>query len=191
MTTLSYLNLITSEFRDQPKYIAMLTSIFDQFVSVSNVLDYINKGLDVDSAQGAQLDIIGQYLGQSRKLSYNITGLTGALNDDDYRFLLKAKIAQLAWDGTNGGIIKLWNELFPGVEFTLVDNQDMTCDIIISSLSLSSIMIGLIEAGLIIPRPAGVKYEYSFVSETLFAYDVDTEYFSGYDIGHWNGTVSN
>ena len=100
MTTLSYLNLITSEFRDQYKYMTMLTEIFDQFVSVSNTLDYINAGLDLDIAQGDQLDIIGKYLGQSRRLSFNITGLDDVLNDNDYRFLLKAKIAQLAWDGT-------------------------------------------------------------------------------------------
>jgi len=187
MITLSYLNLITSEFRDQPKFISMLTQIFEQFVSASNTMDYINVGLSIDMAEGKQLDILGQYLGQSRKLSTDIVGLDGNLNDDDFRFLLKAKIAQAAWDGTIEGIERLWSELFGEVGLTIVDNQDMSCQFIINPGGLTDIQVEMISSGLIIPKPAGVKYTYQFMTKVLFAYDLNTDDFAGYDTGYWNG----
>ena len=187
MTTLSYLNLITSEFRDKPKYIAMLTGVFGQFVSTANLMAYINSCLDPDIATGAQLDLIGQYIGQSRKLVFDVTGLETALSDEDYRFLLKAKIAQQAWDGTIEGIYKIWNELFDQAMFSIVDNQDMTCQLVINPATLTQIQIELILLNVIVPKPAGVSYTYQFLSRVLFSYDMDTTYFKGYDLGYWNG----
>lgn len=187
MITLSYLNLITSEFRDKFRYISMLTGIFDQFVAVSNLLDSINSGLDPNIAEGVQLDMIGQYIGQSRRLNLNISGLDSSLSDEDYRFLLKARIAQQAWDGTIDGIYSLWNDLFGEETFVIVDNQDMSCSFTINPASMTQVQIELVISNMIIPKPAGVSYTYNFISKVLFSYDLNTEYFKGYDLGYWNG----
>ena len=63
----------------------------------------------------------------------------------------------------------------------------MSCQFIINPGGLSDIQIGLINAGVIIPKPAGVKYTFQFMTKTFFAYDLDTENFAGYGIGYWNG----
>lgn len=188
MITLSYLNLITSEHRDKPKYIAMLTGIFDQFVNNANVMDSIKNGLDPDIAIGKQLDILGEYIGQSRQLTVNVDGLESVLSDEDYRFLLKARIAQGFWDGTVEGVYSIWNSLFSDVAFVLVDNQDMSCSFNISPEGLTPIQVQMIIMNMIIPKPVGVKYNYEFLSRILFAYDMNTDYYKGYDLGYWNGT---
>lgn len=187
MITLSYLNLITSEHRDKPKYIAMLTGLFDEFVTCANQMDGIKNGLDPDMAVGKQLDMLGEYIGQDRRLSVSIEGLDSVLEDDDYRFLLKAKIMQNSWDGTIEQIYDLWKELFGDVSFTLIDNQDMSCTFNISPAGLTPIQIQMILANLIIPKPAGVRYNFEFLSRVLFAYDMNNDYYKGYDLGYWNG----
>lgn len=187
MTTLSYLNLITSEHRDKPKYIAMLTGIFDQFVNNANQMDAIKNGLDPNIATGKQLDILGEYIGQSRQLTVDIEGLDSKLNDEDYRFLLKARIIQSFWDGTTEGIYDLWGSLFGDVDFILIDNQDMSCSFNISPVGMTAIQTEMIAANMIIPKPAGVRYNYEFLSRVFFSYDLNTDYYKGYDLGYWNG----
>lgn len=187
MITLSYLNLITSEHRDKPKYISMLTGIFDQFVNNANIMDSIKNGLDPDIATGKQLDILGEYIGQPRQLSVDVEGLEGVLSDEDYRFLLKARIAQGSWDGTVEGIYNIWRDLFGDVDFILIDNQDMSCSFNISPVGLTPIQVQMIILNMIIPKPAGVRYNYEFLTRVLFSYDMNTDYYKGYDLGYWNG----
>lgn len=61
-----YQALITSEHGDKPNYSAMVGLIAGAWGSIFDATKSIPEAFDLDSAIGAQLDIIGEWVGQSR-----------------------------------------------------------------------------------------------------------------------------
>lgn len=122
------------------------------------------RKFDVDSANGAQLDIIGLWVGRSRVVTTPISnvyfswdtdglgwdqgnwqgpydpdaGFT-SLSNDVYRLVLKAQIAINQWDGTVGHLEELLELIFSGtgIEMQIIDNMDMS--ISISAIALNGI----------------------------------------------------
>jgi hypothetical protein len=147
-----YLNLITSEHRQRPDYIAMLSGVFQPLVDGVTVARSLNTLFDIDNAEGVQLDAIGVWVGRSRNLSVPLENVyfqfdTGpgfdmgilrgpfdplttlfVLPDDQYRILLYATIAANHWDGTIPGAYNAYAIAFGPRGFTMliIDNQDMT-----------------------------------------------------------------
>jgi hypothetical protein len=106
------------------------------------------------------------------------------LDDDHYRILLLAKIAQNQWDGKPDSLYSLWQQLFPGGLIKILDNQNMTATIILAG-TFDNLMQQIITNGLIIPRPEGVLYNYVFSELPIFGFDGDGVNISGFDTGHW------
>ena len=69
----------------------------------------------LESAVGAQLDALGALADTPRP---------AGCEDEDFRFLLRARRAAQRWDGTNGGIPRALEEAFPGRDARMTDNQD-------------------------------------------------------------------
>lgn len=134
-----FLNLISSEHRNKPKFIATVTASVQPFVDCINQALEMPALFDVDTAVGDQLDIVGQYIGLTRNIiadaaqSYFSLDTPGAgfdqavwqppppvvpqtaviqLDDNDYRTLLLARIQANYWDGTRDGAYAAWNTLF-------------------------------------------------------------------------------
>jgi hypothetical protein len=89
-------------------------------------------------------------------------GASPTLDDDTYRFVLKAKIAQNQWDGTIPQLYEIWNNVFPLVPIRIKDNQDMSFDVLFVSPSFTNLEKELITNGYIIPKPQSVLVSYSF-----------------------------
>ena len=175
-----YLNLITSEHRTKPKFTAMLTSMLEP---IDLTVD-IDNAFDLDNAVGVQLDVLGLLIGVNRKLNFQPSAMSSMLKDDDYRSLLKARIIINHWDGSIGSLSDAINSWNPYVDVILTDNQDMSMDILI--MGASQLQHELITHGYIIPKPAGVRYNYLASSDVVFAYDADTDTLAGYDTGTWS-----
>lgn len=111
-------------------------------------------------------------------------GISSTLDDDTYRILLKAKIAQNQWDGQITSLYAIWQTLFPGGTIAVQDNQNMTATIFLSGIT-SSIVQDMIVNGLIVPRPEGVLYNYVTSPLPAFGFDGDHVYIAGFDEGHW------
>ena len=152
MTIDEYLNLITSQHRDKPKFVATVQAMAVNYVYLQDLLRSLHSYFDIDTALGNQLDIIGEWVGVGRNVnipidgvyfSWNDTASTGwnngvwngandptsgvtMLPDDSYRLLLKAKIAANSWDGTIPSMMELWETVFPGSHLLIQDNQNMT-----------------------------------------------------------------
>ena len=62
------MNLVTNEHQDKPKFMATLAATLQPFADLNAVLDNFSALFDVDCAVGAQLDVVGQWVGLSRKL---------------------------------------------------------------------------------------------------------------------------
>jgi hypothetical protein len=147
-----YLNLITSEHNQQPRYMATVALSCQPFLDNENSALSLIGLFDLDSSVGQQLDFTGQWIGQTRYVNIKLdpwftitdTGVdvglgfnqglwwvpfedptaSIALTDHNYRLLLYAKVAANYWDGTVPGALTAWNTLFApsGYQMLLQDN---------------------------------------------------------------------
>jgi hypothetical protein len=208
-----YLDLITSEFRDQPNFIATLTANLDILLRIQDVLSEMIPDFDVDVAVGAQLDIIGKWVGITRNVAIPITGVYFAwdsdatvgweygtwqpsdapvnvttLPDDAYRTLIKAKIAANSWDGTTDGAYAIWDQVFKTTTILIQDNQDMSYALAVVGGVIDSLTLALITGGYIPLKPEGVRvniYYVSVDSGPVFGWDVESDLLGGWDEASW------
>lgn len=177
-----YINLITSEHRDKPNFLAVLGAVLQPMVDNINTAEALPGKMDLDAAVGAQLDIVGQWVGLSRKLTFPITGVffsfdTGGLGFDEgiwfspatdngevtsmddttYRMMIMAKIAADIWDGSLGHANELLAGVFPMAGVQLKDNFDMSQTFILSGTAPSVLFSQLVAQGYIELRPAAVN----------------------------------
>lgn len=180
-----YLKLITSEYQNSPKFLQLVTNSLNKSFDIENIALVFDSDFDIDNAIGNQLEILGAILGQGRTVNFNPTdGSSSELSDDNYRNVLKAKILINQWDGVISSLLSNWKIIFPDITIIVIDNQDMTMDIIIGG-TISSILKDLILNGYIVPKPQGVGINYTFGSTPFFGYGLDNNYVSGYKKGIW------
>jgi hypothetical protein len=161
-----YLKQIPSEHYDKPRFTSWLAAALDVPVSGMSVLEAFTDAFDVDFALGAQLDIIGQYAGVSRALPFQPSdGSSPLLSDELFRRLIKARIIRNNWDGTIPQVLELWQNMFPAYSLVVQDNQDMSMTLEIEGMEYG-LEKELVMRGYIAPKPAGVRLDFSFITET-------------------------
>ena len=156
----SYQDLITSEHKDKPKYMATVTALLRHSTDIYETAVYMDDFFDLDESEGMQQDILGILVGADREVSYQPDHADSSiLNDEMYRVLLKAKIAKNAWKGGIADLQEIWHTLF-GQYLEIIDNQDMTMDVNVAGFSVGSkndeAIKEMIQHGLIIPKPQSV-----------------------------------
>jgi hypothetical protein len=178
-----YLNLVTSEYRNSPKFLAFLTAMLQKFDDISQCLVAMDMAWDVDNAIGPQLDQIGAIVGANRTVGFQPSGgVSPVLDDATYRIYIKATAAANSWNGTIDGLQAIWSNLFPGGTIAIGDNQNMTATIFLFG-TFTSIEKDLITNGYIVPRPEGVLYNYAFT--VTFGFDLNNSFIGGFDRGLW------
>jgi hypothetical protein len=189
-TITTYLAVLTSEHNDKPNFVALVTAICQFSVDTQNLLQGFPTLFDVDLAVGDQLDKIGQWVGVSRNLNQTIMG-TSVLDDPTYRVLLKLFIAMNQWDGTVPGIYNIWNAILEPTygPIFIVDNQDMTMDVILTTPPTSVLILAILTNGYFLLRPAGVLilgfFTPSVPGDPCFGFDLENSFISGFDVGAW------
>lgn len=214
MTVQDYLNLVTSEYQQQPDFNAMITAQAGVPVQVQSLYNQMSTTLFnlSDAPVGDQLDILGQWVGVSRDIPVPIDG-TGVfftwddtaadgwnsgtwappgatqitvLPDDAYLTLILARIASNHWDGTTPGAYAIWDQLFPNFTILIVDHQNMSFDLGLVGNNIDALTLALFENGYLQLRPEGVMINEYFIATTpIFSWDIDTADFSGWDTGNW------
>lgn len=179
-----YQNLVTSEYRNSPKFLAFLTVLLQKFDDISQCLVAMDQAFDIDNAVGPQLDLVGSIVGASRTVGFQPSGgVSPILDDDTYRIYIKAVAGANSWDGTIGGLQGIWKMLFPSATIIIGDNQNMTATIFLFG-SFTSIEQDLIANGYIVPRPQAVLYTYIFPTGLpVFGCDLNNALVAGVDIG--------
>lgn len=186
-TKQDYLDLITSAFKAQPNFNAMVDFMVAIPVQVQTLMDQmVNSLFDLSTPPvGDQLDIIGQWVGVSRIVSIPIVGVYFSwdgtnngvgwdfgswqptnvpstitiLPDDAYLNLLRARIAANNWDGTTTGAYAIWSAVFPQFKILIQDNCNMTYTLGIVGGIVDSLTLALITGGYIQLRPEGVRVD--------------------------------
>lgn len=210
-----YLALITPAYRSKPKFTAMIRAIVEPIVAQQAFLEHLPIDFDLDTAIGAQLDVVGEWVGRTRFISIPIAnawfswdeewkgweqgvwyqpqydtpaGIT-RLDDETYRTLLRAKIAANNWDGTLPSAKAALEILFPdgATHILVIDNQDMTISFGVSGVIPSALFIALLSQGYLPLKPEGVRADYliTTVDGPLFGWDVENEFIAGWDGGAW------
>lgn len=160
MTIKKYVDNVTSQHRDKPKFISWLTKSL-------TVLDHAYKGtrsidinFDLDNAIGKQLDLLGIIIGRERTLTFQpLHGHDPVLDDETYRLVLKTKVAINMWDGTIPHIYEIWDNIFKDIGLEIEDNQDMSFNAYVTGY-VNQIRQDLIQHGYIVPKPQGVRVNY-------------------------------
>lgn len=215
MNTLdTYKNLITSEHKNKPKFMATVEANVKFYVHLQEVLNSLVPKFDVDTAEGAQLDIIGLWVGVSRFIRSPLTGIyfewdgvasvgwdsgiwqgdfsptsgLTSLPDDIYRTLIKAKISANRWDGTIPSAYEIWQTLFTNNTIIIQDNQDMSMTVAIVGTILDVLTQALITGGYILLKPEGVRVQYYAIpvdTNPIFVWDSEGDGTGGWDEGSW------
>lgn len=207
-----YSALITSEHNNKSKFVAMVELVAGSLADATNTATELPSAFDLDVAIGAQLDVIGLWVGISRAVKTPLavyfafdtgglgfdqgawrgpfdpdSGLT-ELDDETYRTLIRAKIGANHWDGTLDGSKPILALVFPGPAVAFIeDNQDMSMTIGIAGQPPSALELALLTGGYIPIKPEGVHVNYITTTSPgpIFGFDVDNEFIAGFDESSW------
>lgn len=164
----SYLDNITSQHRDKPKFMNWLSKNLTTVDHAYMLLKSMDENFDLDNAIGVQLDTVGTVIGRERTLTFQpLNGFNPVLDDETYRLVVKAKTAMNNWDGTIPQMYKIWDDIFEDIGLQLQDNQDMSFNAYVTGY-VNQIRQDLIQHGYIVPKPEGVRVNYIGKSEIPF-----------------------
>ncbi|WP_315809505.1 DUF2612 domain-containing protein [Pseudomonas sp. C9-3] len=216
-----YVGLITTEHSDKPKYMAMVEAVVQPMIDALNASQGLPVDFDLDQAVGAQLDVVGLWVGISRNVNAPLSGVyfsldvvglgfdqgawkgpfdpdTGiiSLDDETYRTLIRAKIGANRWDGTLGQSKEILDLIFSGDTHVFIeDRQDMSIVLGISGEIPSAVFLAMLTGGYIPIKPEGVRMSVYVVTSVsgapIFGFDMNNEYVGGFDVGAWGGSPDN
>lgn len=198
MTNGYYLNLLTSEYKLAPKLQQWMTVVLGVFQDINFCLASFVTAFNVMYAVGVQLDQLGAIIGVNRTIGFQPSnGVSPVLDDETYRIVLMAKIAQNHWNGRISTLYSIWKTLFPSGSIIVHDNQNMTATVflvgsftsilqdLIAGYALNGATSGTIHNGYIIPKPETVQYNFEFGSLPAFGFDENNSYIAGFGVGKW------
>jgi hypothetical protein len=214
-----YLDKITSEHNQKPKYLSTVGISVNPLVEDAQLVAGIIGLFDLDYSVGQQEDFTGQWIGKSRwieipgvffawdqegngwnqanwKGPLDATNNLERLDDYHYRLLLYATIIANHWDGSIPKAYEAWDTLFAyaGIKVVIQDYGNMTMLYgILSDQILDSVLLSLFLTGEMDLRPEGVQLRaYALQAEPgvpFFAWDSSSDSVLGWDSGQWGKMV--
>ena len=160
----AYLNLITSQHRDKPRYMSIMAAFLGHTDDIFSAGIYLDDEFDLEIARGKQEDILGMFVGEERMLDFiPQSGESPVLDNESYRVLLKSRIIKNLWKGGVEDLKDSWEELFND-RIKIRDNQDMTIDILVKD-PFDNRLNEAIARGKVFPKPQSVLVTYVFERE--------------------------
>jgi len=182
-----YTGLIISQHADKPNFVSTVEIAVEAFCGLQTMEVEAITATTIDTARGVQLDWIGEWVGISRRVPVPIGGLYFSWNttvaegwnsgvwkgefdpasgltelpDSDYRILIKAKIKANNSSGSIPEIYDILDAAFPSVVIDVIDNQDMTMEVLYTIADFTPIKEAILIQGLIPIKPAGVSITYT------------------------------
>lgn len=174
-----YADLLILQFRSKPKAYATIKALVDGLIQNQLPFD-LQDAFDIDTAVGAQLDILGEkYAGISRLVNTFSSG-TIVLNDSDYRKLVKMKLILNNSDSSLNDIQNLIATYFPDA-LQVFDTQNMRLSYYFDATYGSQDLAEAFVVQGLLPKPMGVQLSAVMYVATLVdiygwvSYDIPTE----------------
>lgn len=178
----TYTDLLPSAHGSQPNFGAVIAAALQPLVDIQNTIGAYPASFDVDAAVGSQLDVIGHWVGASRRVTVPIDGVyfsndivgvgldegvwyqnddpsvaVSVLDDETFRLMIKVKIAANKWDGTLSGAHEVFESIaYAGPIVTIHDHQDMTFTVRVGGTLPNALMMTVLRLAADWVRPAGV-----------------------------------
>ena len=197
------------QYQTKPKALGTIRAIYAEtdntFKNVVQLADILN----IDDAKGYALDLVGKHVGVSRvlptaiakkyfgwleddtALSFNVGEFyrngdalhaSVVLNDNDYRFFIKARITKNYQTGEISNIVNSIKFVI-GKHGNIIDSQNMTMNVLVNSDQLSSLTFYAISKMDILARPVGVMYQFIvLINNEPFGFSHDNVSF-GFNLG--------
>lgn len=197
------------QYRTKPKALGTIRAIYAEtdntFKNVVQLADILN----IDDAKGYALDLVGKHVGVSRvlptaiakkyfgwleddtALSFNVGEFyrngdalhaSVVLNDNDYRFFIKARITKNYQTGEISNIVNSIKFVI-GKHGNIIDSQNMTMNVLVNSDQLSSLTFYAFSKMDILARPVGVMYQFIvLINNEPFGFSHDNVSF-GFNLG--------
>ena len=118
-----YLALFPGSTREKTRFMALAEALLLQVMGLQVVVGQINGAFAPESAQGVQLEALAASLGLSRL----DTSTGAAVTDEAFRDLIRKKLIQWSWDGTNKAVPAIVAKIQQGA--SQMDNQNGTVTI--------------------------------------------------------------
>lgn len=180
-----YLDLITSEYYNKPKFYKTTEELLNLASKSAEVLSNFWEYFNLNTAVGNQLDVLGMYLNITRSLPVDSEEIPAILPDETFRIVLKSRVLQYRWDGSIQGLYDIISSLYPNMVIWLQDNADMSYTVFVMTDVFDEYVAELFLLGYILPKPAGIKVNYVLYERPFFTWDESTEHYKGWDEGAW------
>lgn len=172
---------IYSQYRDKPKAVAWYNIVPSLAGQIADVYEQVRTSYDIDSANTAELDVIGRIVGVDRSFEsfvvfnpdtrygvsrygavgarYNSRGsvLSNDVSNAIFRVLIRAKIAKNNSDATLDGTVKALSYITSSSPIQVIDNEDMTFSVSFGK-PLNEIERFVFNTFDVVPRPQGVQF---------------------------------
>lgn len=147
----SYLQYVPSKYINKHTYMNVLNIFIQPQLDINDLLNLIISKLYLNNTNTYTLNLLGEIFNVSRfvtppiylpSFSWNIDGLgwnqvewgrgdkkETLVDDTLYKYLVVFKTKLTLWDGSIGMLLTCLEESFPTVDFTIIDNLDMTIGI--------------------------------------------------------------
>jgi hypothetical protein len=210
-----YLDHITSEHNQRPRYMATVGMSVDPMIQDQQLVAGFSGLFDLDYCIGQQEDFTGQWVGKSRwieipagffswdeeGLGWNQANWKGPadadnsierLDDYHYRLLLYATVIANHWNGSVPTAYSAWDTLFQytGIKVIIQDYGNMTMLYgLLSSGPIDNVLLSLFTTGQMDLRPEGIELRAYALQPTpgvpFFAWDAASDAVHGWDTGYW------
>jgi hypothetical protein len=182
-----YADLLILQYKNKPNAYATVQAVVKPLMMDQLPLQVLDA-LNIDTAVGAQLDIIGKYVGVSRR-AVTFSGPV-TLSDSDFRMMVKLKAIQNNAGSSLSVIQDLLAVYFQG-KILVFDYQDMHMSYLFDS-SIGG--LGLAEVFLkngVLPRPMGVQLGLIIYADNITQFFGFRTYESpGYNVTGFNNYTS-
>ena len=156
-----YSNLLILQYHNKPKAKATIEAVVN--LLPDELIQEVINGFDIETAEGKQLDILGEYIGVDR--FYTDEGEIKTLDDEDYRIILKLKAICNTSNLSHKSLDEsLYNFFQNTVRMDSEGNMEMTYFV---PKNKTPIIPAAIQKE-VLPKPMGVRCSYTIEYEKKF-----------------------
>lgn len=204
---------LLTQFREAPNLQGYIKALMSEANPIECALIDTLAGRSINTAIGAQLDVLGVIVGQQREVIdaspltfFGYAGAPGAeaygaarylsegepttgtrlLTDDEYRLFIKARIAKNQSRGDINGLVDLISFLIDSTGFAVIDSGGAEFSVGFFFGTLTNNEKVFISQSDLIPKPAGVKLNlFEYPAGGAFGYAGAPGVIAGYDVGQY------